>query len=166
MYWYLVYTKPRQEKCALYNLQQQDYECYMPTRPSEKIHRKLLRVVDEPLFPRYLFVRLGHGASAKSWLSIRSTRGVSHLVRFGIEPAKVDDCFIELLRKEEDLFRAEPVHLFRPGDSVCLNEGPFKAITGLYQISEGGQRVMILLELLGKQTSLNVDPVNLRKVNL
>ncbi len=86
MHWYLVHTKPRLEKCALDNLDRQGYQCYFPTIPFEKLRQGLLTVADEPLFPRYLFIRLGQGDSAKSWAPIRSTKGVSRLVSFGIEP--------------------------------------------------------------------------------
>lgn len=54
MHWYLVHTKPKQEKCAFQNLQQQGYRCYLPMLPVEKLHLGNLTVVDEPLFPRYL----------------------------------------------------------------------------------------------------------------
>ncbi len=75
MHWYLVHTKPRQEKCALENLQRQGFQCYLPTLPAEKLRQGVLTVADEPLFPRYLFIRLGQGDSAKSWAPIRSTKG-------------------------------------------------------------------------------------------
>ncbi|MDR2613721.1 MAG: transcription/translation regulatory transformer protein RfaH, partial [Candidatus Accumulibacter sp.] len=66
MHWYLVHTKPKQEKCALQNLEWQGYECYLPIVPSEKVRQNALTFVDEPLFPRYLFIRLGQGRSDKS----------------------------------------------------------------------------------------------------
>ena len=37
MHWYLIYTKPRQEKVALQNLEQQGYQCYLPLLPKEKL---------------------------------------------------------------------------------------------------------------------------------
>lgn len=61
MHWYLVHTKPKQEKYALENLQRQGYECYLPLLLSERIRQGILMVTDEPLFPRYLFIRLGQG---------------------------------------------------------------------------------------------------------
>jgi hypothetical protein len=42
-----------------------------------KIRHGLLAVVDAPLFPPYLFIRLGQSDAAKSLAPIRSTRGVS-----------------------------------------------------------------------------------------
>lgn len=163
MHWYLVHTKPKQEKCALENLERQGYQCYLPTFPSEKLRHGLLTVSDEPLFPRYLFIRLGQGGSAKSWVPIRSTKGVSRLVSFGIEPAKVNDGLIELLRTQEASAQTEPERLFKPGERVRLIEVPFAGIEGIYQIADGECRVMVLIEILSKPVVVRVSPAGLRK---
>ena len=164
MQWYLVHTKPRQEKCALENLHRQGYQCYLPTLPLEKLCQGLLTVADEPLFPRYLFIRLGQGESAKSWAPIRSTKGVSRLVSFGVEPAKVSDSLVESLRAQVAPVQAEPERLFKPGERIRLTEAPFAGIEGIYQMADGECRVMVLIELLSKQVQLRVAPANLRKV--
>lgn len=164
MRWYLVHTKPRQEKCALENLQRQGYSCYLPTLPKEKLCQGSLTVSEEPLFPRYLFIRLGLGDTAKSWAPIRSTKGVSRLVRFGLEAASVDDRLIELLQKQEDLMQAQPARLFKPGEHVRLADGPFAGIEGIYQMADGQRRVMVLIEIMSKPVTLGVPPASLRKV--
>ena len=164
MDWYLVYTKPRHEKCALDNLQRQGFQCYLPTRPSEKLRQGMLVVTDEPLFPRYLFIRLGQGDSAPSWTPIRSTKGVSRLVSVGVEPAKVADSLVEALRAQEAAVQDQPDRLFKPGERVRLTEAPFAGIEGIYQMADGDRRVMVLIELLSKQVRVRVAPANLRKV--
>ncbi len=164
MHWYIVHTKPRQEKCALENLQRQGFECYLPTLPCEKLRQSVLTVTNEPLFPRYLFIRLGQGDSAPSWAPIRSTKGVSRLVCFGVEPAKVADRLVEALRAHEASVQAEPERLFKPGERVRLTEAPFAGIEGIYQMADGERRVMVLIELLSKQVQVRVAPANLRKV--
>jgi transcriptional antiterminator RfaH len=164
MHWYLVHTKPRQEKSALTNLEQQGYQCYLPTMPSERLRQGSLTVLDEPLFPRYLFIRLGHGDTAKSWAPIRSTRGVSRLVKFGVEPAKVDDGLIDVLKSREVATNDEPARLFNPGERIRLASGPFAGIEGIYQIAEGERRVLVLIELMSKIVSVRVLPTELRKV--
>lgn len=164
MHWYLVHTKPRQEKCALENLHQQGYQCYLPTLPSEKLCQGLLKVVNEPLFPRYLFIRLGQGESAKSWAPIRWTKGVSRLVSFGVEPAKISDSLVEAIRAQEASVQAEPERLFKSGERIRLTEMPFAGIEGIYQMADGERRVMVLIELLSKQVRVRVAPANLRKV--
>lgn len=165
MHWYLVHTKPRQEWCALQNLRRQGYECYLPTLQAEKLRQGGLAVEDEPLFSRYLFIRLGVGDSAKSWTPIRSTKGVNRLVCFGTVPAKVDDQLIELLRERETSVQSQPERLFRPGERVRLTEAPFADIEGIYQMADGERRVLVLIEILSRPVSVQVSPAGLRKAN-
>ncbi len=165
MHWYLVHTKPRQEKCALDNLHRQGYQCYLPTIPAEKFRQGLITVADEPLFPRYLFIRLSQENSAKSWAPIRSTKGVSRLVSFGIAPVRVDDGLIELLRIQEASVQSEPKRLFKPGERVRLTKAPFAGIEGIYQMADGECRVMVLIEILSKPVAVRVAPASLRKAS-
>lgn len=164
MHWYLVYTKPKQERCALENLQRQGYQCYLPVLLSEKLCQGILKITEEPLFPRYLFIRLCKGDSAPSWTPIRSTRGVCRLVSFGTEPAKVTDLLVEALRAQEAFFQNEPLRLFRPGERVRLTQKPFVDIEGIYQIADGEHRVMVMIELLCKQVRVRVSAASVRKV--
>lgn len=163
MQWYLVHTKPRQEECAKHNLEQQGYQCYLPTLPSEKLNDGTLVLTNDPLFPRYLFIRLGRCDSAKSWIPIRSTRGVSSLVRFGTEPAKVDEGLIEQLRAQEAAVQGKPARMFSPGERVRFREGAFADVEGIYQMADGDRRVMVLIELLSKPVVIRVAPGGLRK---
>jgi transcriptional antiterminator RfaH len=165
MNWYLIHTKPRQEMCALQNLEQQGYQCYLPTLPTEKLRQGLLTVTVEPLFPRYLFVRLGQEDSAKSWAPIRSTKGVSRLVRFGVVPAKVDDRLIDILRAQDASFQGEPIRLFKPGERVLLTEAPFIGIEGVYQMADSECRALVLIEILSKLVAVRLSPYSLRKAS-
>jgi transcriptional antiterminator RfaH len=165
MHWYLVHTKPRQEQSALQNLEQQGFQCYLPTLPSEKLLRGKLTVNDLPLFPRYLFIRLGQGASAQSWIPIRSTKGVSRLVSFGVEPARVHDELIDLLKAQEASVQGEPERLFKPGEQVRLVGGAFAGFEGIYQMANGERRVMVLIELMSKPITMSVAPTSLQKIS-
>ena len=102
-------------------------------------------MTDEPLFPRYLFIRLGRGDSFQSWAPIRSTKGVSRLVSFGVELAKVADSLVEALRAQVASVHAEPERLFKSGERVRLTELPFAGIEGIYQMADGERRVMVLI---------------------
>ncbi len=163
MHWYLVHTKPRQEKCALQCLEQQGYQCYLPTLISERLRQGSLTVRGEPLFPRYLFIRLGQGQTAQSWVPIRSTRGVSRLVSFGVEPAKVDDRLIEILRNQEVAAQAEPERLFKSGERVMLTDGAFVGLEAVYQMADGDQRVIVLIELMNQSVAMRVAPSSLQR---
>lgn len=164
MHWYLVHTKPRQEKCALENLERQGFECHLPTFSAERLRRGSVVLAEEPLFPRYLFIRLGVGESAQSWAPIRSTKGVSRIVCFGLEPAKVSERLVEELRSREAVLQSKPEKLFKPGDRVRLTEAPFAEVEGIFQMADGARRAMVLIELLSKQVRVQVTPASLRKI--
>ena len=161
-HWYLVYTKPRQEAIALLNLEQQGYSCYLPILPTEKLQRGSVGLVNAPLFPRYLLIELGNELAGKSWAPIRSTKGVSRLVCFGSEPAKVDARLVDRLKDHERILQLQP--LFSPGERVVLTEGAFANIEGLYQMADGESRVMVLIEFLAKPVRISASAVQLRKV--
>jgi transcriptional antiterminator RfaH len=84
--WYLIHSKPMQEALALNKLQRQGFECYLPLISVKNLQSKLLVPVDEPLFPRYFFIRLDDSQQGKSWNSVRYTTCVSRLVSFGNVP--------------------------------------------------------------------------------
>ena len=162
--WFLVRSKPRQESVALTHLARQGYESYLPLFATEKLVRRKSTVVQEPMFARYLFVRLDTTGQGQSWSPIRSTVGVSELVCFGSRPARVDDALIATLREREATQQADPITVFAHGDNVRLTEAPFAGIEGIYQMADGERRVMVLIELLSKQVRVRVAPVHLRKV--
>jgi transcriptional antiterminator RfaH len=159
--WYLVHTKPRQEDVALANLQRQGYECYLPQMCIERIRRRKAEIATEPMFPRYLFIRLDSSDQGKSWSPIRSTLGVSQLVHFGARPAKVDDALVELLRQREQAMPLDA--MFHRGDSVVIADGPFAGIEAIYQTADSDRRAFILLEVLSKPASMQIDSGRLRK---
>lgn len=159
--WYVVHTKPRQEAVALTNLKRQGYECYMPMFKLEKIRQRKTTTVAEPMFPRYLFIRLDTSGSGQSWSPIRSTLGVSQLVRFGGQPAVVDSKLIELLRAREQT--GQPEQLFKAGEKVVVADGPFAGIEAIFQTADAQSRSMILLDMLSKPVAMSIETASLRK---
>lgn len=112
--------------------------------------------------PFYLFIRLGQGDSAPSWAAIRSTKGISRLVGFGVGLAEVADSLAKVLRAQEASVQAEPERLFNPG-GVCLTEAPFFGIGSICQVADEERCVMVLIELLSKQVRVRLAQANLRK---
>lgn len=162
--WYVIHTKPRQEQRALSNLQQQGYQCYLPMIAKEKLTRERINVIEEPLFPRYLFISLDSSRYGQNWSPIRSTWGVSGLVSFGSEPAKVNSGLIDLLRQQEHSLSEDPQRLFSPGESLLVAEGPFAGLQAIYQMASGENRAMVLIELMGKSAQMQIAPASLRKI--
>ena len=143
------------------NLNRQGFECYMPMLKMEKMRRHKATLVEEPMFPRYLFIRLDTSGSGPSWSPIRSTLGVSQLVRFGGQPAVVDSKLIELLRTREQV--GQPERLFQAGEKVVVTDGPFAGIEAIFKTADAESRAMILLDMLSKPVAMRIETASLRK---
>ena len=143
------------------NLNRQGFECYIPMIKMEKMRRHKATLVEEPMFPRYLFIRLDTSGSGPSWSPIRSTLGVSQLVRFGGQPAVVESKLIELLRTREQV--GQPERLFKSGERVVVADGPFAGIEAIFKTADAESRSMILLEMLSKPVAMRIETACLRK---
>ncbi|MDA0275963.1 MAG: transcription/translation regulatory transformer protein RfaH [Proteobacteria bacterium] len=161
--WYLIHTKIRQERGALENLQRQGFECFLPQIWVEKLRRGALQVVQEPLFPRYLFIRLGTDTGSQSWTPIRSTLGVSRLVTFGQTPAKIADELVADIRAQSGSSEVQRRH-FERGDPVVVTDGPFVGVEAIYQMADGEGRVIVLFNIMSKDVKMAVAPTRIRKM--
>lgn len=155
--WHLIYTKPRQERTAREQLERQGYTTYLPEiRQSSQSHKPIA-----PLFPRYLFIRLTAGRD--DWTPIRSTRGVSSLVRVGMKPATIPDQLISAIRKRADAdgFHRLGNDTLKMGDRVRLVSGPFADYEAIFSEKRAENRAIILLNLIGKQNRIEVSAHNI-----
>lgn len=158
MSWYLLQTKPRAENIALENLSNQGYKCYLPMLTAEILLKNKIERQKVPLFPRYLFIDLELDFSSKCWAPIRSTKGVTQLVRFGVEPAKVDAGLINLIRARELQDGSYTKPLFKSGDRLKVQCGPFAGFDSIYQGMDPEMRIIVLLEFMNKNLEIRLQP--------
>jgi len=155
VHWYLIHTKCGQEPAAEFNLRRQGYEVYYPRLLQSMRFRGRWASRIGSLFPRYLFLSLAVGQQAMG--PIRSTIGVANIVRFGYAYAVVPDFIVEELRSRADPetgLLALQSRAFQPGASVRITTGLFQGLEGVFQREVADERVVLLLELLGRETSL------------
>jgi transcriptional antiterminator RfaH len=116
----------------------------------------------ESLFPRYLFLRTD--PELNSLAAVRSTKGAVGLVRFGIEPTRVPDHVVARIQDRVDasdgFVRLEAPE-FSPGQRVRVTEGALSGWEGVFQCIESGDRVRLLLELLGCRREIVVPRAQL-----
>jgi transcriptional antiterminator RfaH len=142
-YWAVARTLVRREKFAADHLEGAGFETFAP------------KTTTGPLFPGYLFVRIGD-----VWRAIDRTIGVLELVKFGEAPARCPEREVEAL-----MDRVDPDGLIRLPDppkparrkaipigaKVKIASGPFRGLTGIYAGQTPRERERILLNLLGGQ---------------
>lgn len=163
--WYLLASKPQQDEKAEQQLENQGYEVYRPLAKRLRKHRGKMIERVESLFPRYLFICLD--TTADNWAPIRSTYGVSGIIRFGIEPAKIPTNIIDELKFCEGLFseKSNDLDRFKQGESVVVEEGAFKGVQAIFDCYDSGEQCsFVLLELMGKLTKLPVNTINISRL--
>jgi len=138
------------------NLERQGYTCYLPLCRRRRRRMGKFVAMIESLFPRYLFISLD--SQNDDWSPIRSTRGVLSLVRFGNRPATVPDALIDMMRARDDAdgIQALPEPGFRSGDAVRVTAGAMAGYEALFLARKGCERVLLLMDILGKQTRIEI----------
>lgn len=146
--WYLIKTKSRQEHVAIKNLENQKYSTYCPTVKIKNKHMVL--------FPGYLFIYLDK--EKENWSPIRSTKGVSNFVRFGLNFAQVPDTVIKFLKSNEHIHKEKFNNLksFKLGDKIQITDGVFKNCVAIFNSSKPQERVVLLMNILGQQQSITI----------
>ncbi|HUK60486.1 MAG TPA: transcriptional activator RfaH [Stellaceae bacterium] len=151
MRWYAVHTRPASEAKAAEHLRRQGYEAYLPRHRRFVCHARRRIAALRPLFPRYLFV--GIDRERMAWRPVLSTVGVAGMVLGGGEPMAVPDGIVALLQERERMGafdELQPALRLRPGDAVRLTEGPFAELVGRLAAASDDERVVVLLEFLGR----------------
>lgn len=157
--WYVILSKPRQELQALKHLGYQDYEAWYPLYTQwKRLPSRGWGIARTPLFPRYLFVRTTRPEQGIG--PMRSTLGVSGLVRFGGVPCTVGQTLIEELRRLEQHLACtveQATTPFTPGQRVQIVQGPFAGQEGIVS-AQAKDRVAVLLHLLGREKAVHFPP--------
>ena len=155
--WYLAYTRPRMEETALFNLERQGFEAYLPMFKICKRAPEGLQPAFEAMFPRYVFLR--PSSERQSLFTVASTRGVCSLIRFGLEPAQVLPETVQeirVLERSRNQAGLEAISPIQPGVRVRMRKGGLKGLEGLV-VSVARQRVTFLLQLLGREKQVTVE---------
>ncbi|UCF80968.1 MAG: hypothetical protein JSV08_00665 [Acidobacteriota bacterium] len=142
--WCVVRTKPRWEERVAARLEAEEISSYAP-----KFVRKERYEKPRMLFPGYVFVQLAPRDCVER---MRWFPGVRHTLSQSTLVAALDDEDVQEIRGREngEGVIEIPVPPLRAGERVCVVEGPFEGLEGLFErYMTGAERVQILLRLLG-----------------
>jgi transcriptional antiterminator RfaH len=165
-YWFVLTTKAREEQRAYDNLTSQGYEVFHPK--IAKVKKKGLRTVAlQPLFPNYLFIHLDKQVA--NFNAIRSTRGISSFVRFGLNQATIDNSIIDDIKQsiatEKHGKTLDELLDYCQGDTVELTQGSLKGLKAIYQARDGLERSILMVKMLGQQSQVIVNNQDFEKVD-
>jgi transcription antitermination factor NusG len=153
--WFALQTKPRSEKKVDYALRQKGYECLTPTYRQKRKWSDRTVEIELPLFPTYVFCRLGPSVLGKAI----STSGVVKIVGFNGKPAEISVEEIDALQllMQSNLLR-EPWKYLSHGTQVQVETGPLAGVQGIiYADDDNKQRLIISVTLLQRSVAIQLD---------
>jgi len=159
--WFAIHTKPGGERLAEGNLLRQGFEAYLPLRTKTLRRSGRGVAIKTPLFPRYIFVRID--LNDEPWRKINSTFGVAYIVSFGGKPASLPDSVIDEIKSretEDGVIDLSQLQSLSSGDQVRITDGALIDRTGIFQCTADKDRVVLLLNLLGRQATVKVNRTN------
>ena len=154
--WYVVHTRPHQEARAETNLERQGFRAWLPVIERSRRHARRIDTVRVPVFPGYLFVELD--IERQSWSAINGSYGVKRLLGDGTRPRALPESFVAALH---DATHAEGTCAFAPADlqpgrTVRITSGPFVDCVAVVLQLAPGDRVELLLNVLGGRIAAKV----------
>jgi transcriptional antiterminator RfaH len=152
--WYVVYSKPRRESYAQFQLCARGLEVFFPQLLLPHASPTKTRVI--PFFPNYLFVRLD--LASTEYYQAAWCPGVRRIVSFNGHPAAIDEKIIQLLINESSAHGVITARsTLKRGQGVQLTAGPFAGLVGIIEEPPNAKgRVKILLQLLNREAKVEV----------
>lgn len=162
LFWYAAYTVSRHEKTVAQHLLQREVECFLPLY--ETVHRwkNGRHRVQLPLFPSYVFVRMG----LRDKLRVLQVPGLVQLVTFQGSPAALPDAEIQALRTGLSAgIHAQPHRYLNVGSKVEICRGPLQGVRGILLRHQGQFRVVISVEMIMRSIAVEVEATDVVAVD-
>jgi transcription antitermination factor NusG len=119
--WYAIYTRPRWEKKVNLLLKERGVESYCPLNKVKRKWSDRLKIVEEPLFKSYVFVKIDDGEKTV----VRMTNGVMNFVYWNKKPATIKEREIQTIKRFLD--EHENIHVYpkelKLNDRVRITSG-------------------------------------------
>src|SRR6186713_504092 len=145
--WYLIYTKPRQEKKVHTRLTEKNVNALLPTKKTLRTWHDRKKYVDEPLFPSYVFIYL---TDMQKYYEGIDAEGALYYVRCGKEIARVSKSVIDniiLIADGSNDLEVSQSH-FQPGRRLVISQGALAGLSCEVVQYNNKQKLLVRVDLL------------------
>jgi transcription antitermination factor NusG len=160
--WYALMMRSRFEMKSQGILTDKGIETFLPLIEEVHIWSDRKKLVKEPLFRGYLFVK----TDLKRKVEILETSGVVKFVEFSGKPVFIPEYQIEWVRRAT----AEPRKVQREnyleaGDRVRVTSGPLTGLEGFVVQARGHARLVISVSTIAQSFSIEISEDSLVRVD-
>lgn len=170
--WYIVHTyagyEDRVEGALKQRIKYMDaenkiFQVVVPKEDEIEIRSGQRRTVTKKMFPGYVLVEMN--LDDESWNVVRNTPGITGFVGSGNKPTPIPEKEVKAILKQMTEGSPQVRVGFRKGESVRVVDGPFTDFVGVVDdINVGKGKVKVLLTLFGRETSVELDFLQVEKM--
>ena len=159
--WFAVRVRSNRERQVSLHLRERGYEEFAPSFRIESQWSDRKKLVDQALFPGYVFCRL----NPHDRLPVLQVPGVVGLVGIGKVPEVIPEHEVGRVRA---LIRSgllvTPWPFLKVGQQVLIERGPLAGLEGILQSEKGKFRLVVSITLLQRSVSAEIDRIWVRPV--
>jgi len=170
--WYVLHTYSGYEENVMQNLEQRIesmgmedkiFNILIPVEKKIKIRNGKRKITEEKIFPGYILVEMI--VTDDSWYVVRNTPNVTGFIGTGTTPTPISEKEVKSLQKrmgvEEPKFKID----ISENSPVKITDGPFKNMEGkVTSIDEAKGKVKVLVSMFGRETPVELDFLQIKKI--
>ena len=154
MDWLALIVRPNHERAVAEQLVLKSLETYLPLYRTRRQWSDRMKLIERPLFPRYVFCRF----SFDDRIRVLNTFGVTSLLSFGGKPSHVSEDEIGRIKR---LTSADmpllPWRYVRVGQRVRIIRGALADLEGVLVREKGVDRVVVNVDILQRAVAMEID---------
>ncbi len=155
--WYAAYTAPRHEKSALQHLESRSVESFLPLYGSARMWNGRRALVQMPLFPGYLFVRIIPDQRVR----VLEVPGVLNIVSSHGKLIPLPEGEIEALRVALEVRKSEPHPSLTTGRRVRIKTGPLRGLEGIIVRQTRKLRMVVSIDCIMQSFAVELEASDL-----
>lgn len=154
--WFAVQTLYRHEKSVFRQLTEDGVETFVPTYRELRRWSDRNKVIETPLFPGYVFVRIGDLASER--VEVLRKPGVMSFVGNRQENSAIPDAEIENLKHVvQSGLPCSPCSYLKIGQRVRVRDGALRGIEGILMRVANEETVVLSIDLVQRSVMVRIQ---------
>jgi len=162
--WYALQTRYQCEKKVDAALREKTFESFAPMRLEIRRWSDRTKVVESPVFPGYMFVRMD--AKSKSLLEVLSLPGLVRFVTNGRELVAVPDLEIEMVRaltQSGASYEHGPFPVI--GERVKIHGGCLQGVEGILLDQNGREEIVISVGAIQRSLKIKLGHYRVERLS-
>ncbi|MCF0128455.1 MAG: transcription termination/antitermination factor NusG [Pseudobutyrivibrio sp.] len=171
--WYVVHTYSGYENKVKTNienaiktqhLEEQILDVCVPMVEVTETKDGVKKQVSKKMYPGYVLIEMF--MNDETWYVVRNTRGVTGFVGPGSKPVPLSDAEVKAYLQGGSTEKVNVAIDFEVGDTLSVIDGTWKDTVGVAKvINMKKQTVTINVEMFGRETPVEIDFADVRKMN-